>query len=80
MSVSELKEMIISKVAEINDEALLEECWSIINPEGNSYPEFDKDDFKELDKRIEDAEKGNYYQHKEFLTLVKDRLERYRNG
>lgn len=36
--------------------------------------------WKELDKRIEDTENGNYYQRKEFLTRVKDRLERYKNG
>lgn len=80
MSVAALKEMIISKVAEINDEALLEECWSIINPESNVYPELNEADLNDLDKRIQDAENGNYYRHKEFLTLVKDRLERYRNG
>ena len=80
MSVKELREKIISKVSEVDDQMFLEELWEHLSHEKENDITLTSDEWDEIEKRDEEVKKGQYYTHEEFISLVQDRLDRYKNG
>ena len=74
MNITEKKADIIKLIKEINDEALINEVYDLVNNESVSES-FDINDFpaelrEKLSKAIEDYKTGNYISHEQMKEKI----------
>ena len=66
MSTIELKNILISKISEINDEAFLTAINTILDSKSESIQDYNLD----LKKSEKDIEEGNVYTHNQVLEKI----------
>ena len=77
MPVAELKEQIIARVAEVDDEQKLELSLQALNQSNAAEFEFAEEDYRHFDEIEKEVEQGEYYTQEEFISIMKGHLDRY---
>ncbi|MDP2161212.1 MAG: hypothetical protein Q8K02_12060 [Flavobacterium sp.] len=74
MSTTELKNILITRINQIDDESYLNALRTIIESKSNAHNTYLEEYNNELLIAEEEIEKGNYFSHQE----VKDKMEQWK--